>query len=681
MTLDEIRAALNDSDAEVRRQAVVAIDGGEDKELGELLLSALADDDWRVRKEAVNVARKQAVQLDILSGLVDAIVQEDNFGLRNAALEVLENLGTRAAEVLLDALPKVPGHARKFVVEALACGGDERVIPALVEAASNGDSIVMAAAIDALAAIGGTEAELALRAQLASSDSFHRMAAIDGLNRLDAYVPWEELAPLLSDRLVRRVALSAIGRCGRIEAVDPLFRALSERSTYIVSAAIVGLAQLGFGPSEIAREVADRVIELSEETRSRLRILLDKGSKEVRQSSAYILCLARDKGAINDVVRLAVSYGLSSSVIDALRRWGDGAVYELLRSVTQLEDARRQTAIEVATEIARGLQEVGPKLAEQIRSVIRSSMNDDNPDVVVAAVRGLGEWSEREDAQTLVKKAESSTEEIAQACGRTLLLLSQREPEAVHEAVQNAKLDGPAGAALVKLIAALDVPDRFASLEAALNAQNAGTRNAALIGLGELGGSKVAELITFALADESVEVQMTAATVLGKLKDEDGQPVGTDSLLLALGSESSGVRAAAALALGETGDQRAVAPLRGLVRSDDQGVAVAAIKGLRRLGDVSLDDLLLEALAHQDDEVVKEALISIAEIGGSRATTRISMGLEHAAWDVRQLSATLLGSMSDQAAVDALQARLTIERDELVQRAIEEALARKGEVA
>jgi len=681
MTIDEIRIALQDSDAEIRRQAVEAIDGGEAKELGLLLLSALADEDWRVRKEAVSVARKQAVRLDILSGLVDAIVQEDNFGLRNAALEVLEELGTRAAEVLLDALPKVPDYARKFVVEALACGGDERVIPALVEAANSGDSIVMAAAIDALSAIGGTEAEFALRAQLASSDSFHRMAAIDGLNRLNAYVPWGELAPLLSDRLVRRVALSAIGRCGSIEAVDPLFRALSERSTYLVSAAVVGLVELSSGPPDIARKIAERVIELSEEIRGRLRLLLNKGSKEVRQSSAYILCLARDKGAINDVVRLAVSYGLSSSIIDALRRWGEGAVRELLRSVTQLEDARRQTAIELTSEIVSGLEKIGPELASQIRSVIRTSIDDDNPDVVIAAVRGLGEWSESEDAETLVKKAESSTEEIAQACGQTLLLLSRREPKAVHEAVQNAELDGPAGAPLVTLVTALDVPNKIASLEGALNAQNAGTRNAALIGLGELGGSKVADLITFALADESVEVQMTAATVLGRLKDDNGHPIGVDSLLLAINSESHGVQAAAALALGEAGDQRAIEPLRGLVRSDAQGVAVAAIKGLRRLGDLSLDDLLLETLSHHDDEVVKEALISIAEIGGLRATTRISMGLEHAAWDVRQLSAKLLGSMSDKAAVDALQARLTIERDELVQQAIEEALTRKGEVA
>ncbi|MBN1655112.1 MAG: HEAT repeat domain-containing protein [Deltaproteobacteria bacterium] len=680
MTLQEIRTALTSVDAEVRRQAVADIEAMEGKEIGALLLAALGDEDWRVRKEAVNVARKQAVRLDILPDLVDAICQEENFGLRNAALELLEELGTRAAEVLLDALPQVPDYARKFVVEALACGGDERVIPALVNAANQGDSIVAAAALDALSAIGGTEAELALRAQLVSPDSFHRMAAIDGLNRLGAIVPWEELAPLLTDRLVRRVALAAIGRCGRVEAAEPLFQALSEKSTYVISAAVVGLAQLSSGPREVAQEVANRLSDLSQEIRRRLRFLLAKGSKDVQQSTAYVLCLARDRESIFDIVELSVSYGLSPSIMAGLQQWGQGAVRELLDVVSRIPDSRRPAAIELACEISRKLPSVDSELVSKIRSIMRASMVAKDEDVVIAAIRGLSEWSEARDAETLVKIAETSGEDIAIACGKTLLALAQREPAAVESAVRSAKLDGPAGASLVTLLVALGGPNRFQALEEALNAQDAATRKAALLGLAELDGSKVADLITFALADESVDVQMTAAAVLGRLRDEDGRAIGTDSLLLALTGESSGVRAAAAQALGETGDQRAIEPLRNLVRSTDQDVAVAAIKGLRKLGEVALDELLLEALGHEDEEVVKQALLSIAEIGGSRAISRISMGLEHAAWDVRQLAANLLGGLSDRAAADALRTRLDTEPDELVRVTIKQALSKHGEI-
>ena len=102
---------------------------------------------------------------------------------------------------------------------------------------------------------------------------------------------------------------------------------------------------------------------------------------------------------------------------------------------------------------------------------------------------------------------------------------------------------------------------------------------------------------------------------------------------------------------------------------------------MRRLGVVAegsapeFSDLLLAALSHADEEVVKEALAIVAESRGPRRVSRLVLGLEHPAWDVRQLAATLLSGSSDPEAQRALRGREAVETDDPVLEAIRDALA------
>src|SRR5690606_14067534 len=162
----------------------------------------------------------------VIPAMVAALLQGENVGLRNAALEVLGQLGSAAAEALLAAMATAPAGARKFLIGALGDSGDLEAVHLLAEEAVGEDANNAAAAIDALSRLGGPAAELALRGRLGSPDPFQRMAALDGLNRLRAAVPWEELEPVLDDRLLRRLVLSVLGRCGNEAAVGPLVDAL-----------------------------------------------------------------------------------------------------------------------------------------------------------------------------------------------------------------------------------------------------------------------------------------------------------------------------------------------------------------------------------------------------------------------------------------------------------------------
>lgn len=672
----------NDSlDAEDRRQVVLAVENGEIVRPAARLLEALGDRDWRVRKEAVRVASEQAVRLDMLSSLVAAISQGDNVGLRNAALEVLIALGSDAAQVLLEVLPNAAEGSRRFIIEALVCGGDRRVVPTLIEAVSGDDPIIASTALDALATIGGSHAEEAIRRELRSTDPFHRIAAIDGLNKLGVEVTWRELAPLLEDRLVRRVALVALGRCRQPEAVAPLIKALSDKSNHVVSAAVTALAKLCDSSISVAHAVRGQARLLLPSARTALERLLDSGATEVREAVSVILCLAQDQEALPGVVTLAAYDMLPASALDALVQWGNPAVQVLLDLFDRHDGATTLApALELACLVASKSVIDDPALEKRIRETLHRASNSADPDVVLSAARCMEQWAEGSDASSLVELAQIAPEEIAQAAGHALMALARRSPNSLKDAIQRIPLEGPGCPQLLAVVAEVGGKSAFETLTASLSSGDPAIREAAVTGLARLGGSRVAEVVAFSLADESPQVQSAAALALGRLRDESDRPVGTDALIAAIDNDTPGVQVTVAHALGETGDPRAIEALRRIARSRTPGVTVTAIEGLRRLGDCRLEELLIDSLEHDDEEAVKQALMALCEKPDSKTLEHLSRALEHEAWDVRRLAAELLGKLADREAIKVLQVRRLVETDELVGLAVEQALVALGEV-
>lgn len=678
----ELLHELASEDPEQRRRAVVTIGDDVTQPAPLSLMVALSDPEWRVRKEAVRVAREQAVTIGLLPKLVDAICQGENVGLRNAALDVLEGLGGDAAGVLVAALPTVPSETKKFVIEALACGGDPRVVTTLIESSHGDDVMTAVTAIEALSTIGGPAVEQALRDHLSSSEALIRMAALDGLNRLEVLLEWEQLEPLLTDRMTRRVVTVALGRCGRPQAVAPLVIALSERSLHLVRAAAVSLARLARTSPELSEAVDEGLRRVSDNTRGRIRELVGDIDHAAREAAAELLVAARDPMCIGEVVELAATDMLSPAAQEGLRRWGRPLVELLLSWAEGADDRRQGTALELVSDAAipciGSAHPSDAELVQQVRRALRRGLMGDSSNLRLSAARCMGSWAEAQDAALLVETAATESEDVAFACGRALSELAKTEHAAVDRVTRDISLEGPAGAPLTTLIASLGGPDVVARLQGALSAQEPATRKAAIEALASIPDPVVPELIAFALADESVDVQMTAARALGSLRDPDGNAVGMEMLMLALGSEVDGVRASAARALGATGDRRSVAPLRDLISQGSAGVVLAAIEGLRALGDTDMGELLTEALKHDDEEVVKQALYAVVDARGAGCVETLSATLNHRAWDVRRLAAELLGGLGDRRARVALLTRRDHEVDDLALEAVKQALAALG---
>lgn len=660
-----------DQEAEQRRRALATLEQAEDDARVSRLMGALGDIDWRVRKEAVRVASAVAEPWGLFDALVAALVQGENVGLRNAALEVMERLGPRAADALLTALPTVPDTARKFLVAALGCAGPS-ALPALAEVAKDTDANTAQAALEALARIGGPQAEEALRGQLDSPDPVQRLAALEGLERLEASVTLEVLRPLLEDRLVRRPALRLLGYTEDPEAGEVLLASLEAPGGQPSGAAADAVAALGrmlARGGRAARELAERAPSLSTEVRAALRSFAAEHRPPTRRAATWLLLLARDVEVLGLAAEAVSEDRLPPVALEALRSWGSAAVDPLLDIAPNLSGGAHGAALVMAAELAAA-GDVQPPQVTRLRAALRSALEAE-PAVAASAVGALEAFAEKSDVPRLVSLANHAHTGLARAAAQALSSVAAREPGVVEQAVVDANPD--VGAALVPVMATLGGGSASDQLQAALSADDVETRRAAVIALTHLDPAQATELAGFALADEDMGVQTAAVRVLAELAPLDaGHRERTLAhLRLALRARAEPVVATAAAALGELGDRASVPHLRDLVAEGRPGIAVEAMAALRALEDPALHELLVDALGQSDEELVKEALRSLADQPGPRRSSRLALALDHPAWDVRSLAAELLGEVGGPAGQEALAARLPQETDPGVRAVIE----------
>ncbi len=714
---EEIAQLLADAEAEVRRRALLLAGDAPHEEARAVLFAGLADRDWRVRKEAAGLIAERLATLDAASELVAALAQGDNVGLRSAALEVFTRARSVPEPEMIEALSRVEPRARKFVIEALGEARGPAAFATLVAAAQDDDPNVIAAALDAIARAaadpgstrpqgrslppGGTNpprtrrsapppplhslppgpnralAVDAVRAHLRSPIAYLRVAALDALLRMDAKIALDDLEPALAEAASRSLALALIARSGDPRALPILRGALERPIRSVVATAALGLLRVSDGVDVATIEAALR--GLPEEAKATLLKIATDPALEPRRAAVHVLVHVRDPACLTALVDLAADAALPPSTLDALVRYR-GAIEPLLAIQADTAGARRAAALELASDVA-SYAAPEPKVLDALRAALRDAIEDESA-VRIAACRCLARWAEPADVPALVDLAAGSSDE-AQVAANALRVVASRARAAVDAAMDAVVLD-TAGPALVRLVAELSGERALPRLEAVQSSPSVEARIAALEGIATFGGARAAELVAFALGDESSTVQAAAAAALGRITDPDGRGVAIAALRLALVADVPNVRAAAARALADARDVESTEALRRLLRAPQAGVVLAALEALRTLGDPELEVRLVELLGHFDPELVKEALRGIAAIRGEHVLRRLGLGLEHASWDVRSLAATLLGDLGrvdrgqrDEAR-ELLYTRYQLETDAMVYATLERVLESFG---
>lgn len=159
-------------------------------------------------------------------------------------------------------------------------------------------------------------------------------------------------------------------------------------------------------------------------------------------------------------------------------------------------------------------------------------------------------------------------------------------------------------------------------------------------------------------------IRTAAARALGMTGDARA----VEPLLAALRDPDGNTRYAAAQSLGHFGDARAVDPLIAALKDPDRNARRAAAQSLGKIGDARAIGPLVAAFADEDVQMPFAAAASLGEIHDARAVGPLVSVLADPAGDVTQrMAATVaLGGIGDPSAVDPLIAALADQNDRVV---------------
>ncbi|HEY2518020.1 MAG TPA: HEAT repeat domain-containing protein [Polyangiaceae bacterium] len=684
MTSGHIAKMLADAEPETRRLAAQQIANIRGFEAAPLLLRALGDEDWRVRKEATLVAPSIDPRGSLLAALRSALDDKVNVGLRNAAVEAMIAIGPDALAPAIEALAALDEDGRKLAVEVLAGLPDLRGTVALAKALGDPDPNVRVAAAEALGRAGaaGDEArDLAIDSLvklLSIEETLLKLAVLDALTQLGAKLSWRTVEPFAHDPILKRYALAAAASSREVDAIRALAAAVEDPSPVVAREAIIALGEAVLAdPDDLDFvEAASQSLrpgaaggEGSSRGHATLRTMAaGDESFHARGAALAALGLLRDPNDVPTLVDALSDPELFDRAEVALKVFGEDAFEPLMEAGRTGAPNVRGATLSMVPVLAP------PEDETAVLNVMRDALRDPSTDVLIAAMRVFGRTGAPEDMRELSRFALHADARVADAADAALHELAARheaEARALLSSLDASRPEAVVGCIVVDALARRGVATRddVSFLQGALSSGDPRARRHAVEALATVGDAPAAETVAFALADEEAEVVLAAVRALGRLRR-------AEPLVSLLGAARDPTTVAAALrALAEADRDRALHVALPLVRSHDSGVASAAVEALGTLSGASRDDALFAALEHSDADVVKLALSELGRALDARSLTRVGMALDHDAHDVRRLAAELLGQDASASAHALLRARLEREKDVSVRVTIATALA------
>lgn len=674
-----LEASLESNDPEQRRLAVAMLAQSRATVVPQLIIRALGDSDWRVRKEAVAAAIEVGPLPELLDGLVDVFSSSDNVGLRNAATEALAGFGHPAIVRIAEEVAVLDADGRKLAAEALGRTGHPSAVAVLSNLLLDSDTNVRVAAIEALGLAGGAridEVAVLLCAALRGQDTLERLAALDAANSLGITLAWADLADVVTDPVLERAGLLAAARSGATEAANLLVRALVRQAAYAESWPVLALAEHLSRSSDVSQEARLALRELPGSVRAYLLGLTEVDEIETRVAALAVLAAVGDEECSRWVLDVAERDEMSGVAEQLL-----GAAAWLHPTV--LEERLRGTKSSQRALILRMLARVPGLLPGQmvLDEVARAIALDSEP-VLSAALEVLACASDERCFRLLVNRFSALPSAVRQNAVVVLGEMSQRHPEVAHSILSSGPYRGEQWIVVTVVLAALarggetTTPHDMELLTSCLLADEASVRCAALDALADIGDISSADAIDFLLADEEPEVRLAAVRALGRLRREGESTTVVGRLIeLAQRTDDSELLVAAVEAIGDTSDPRVLSVLRPLVaKSAEASVAVAAVEAIGRVSDARRLETLIDGLAHPDVDVAKAAMRLLARENDARVDAHLGAYLDHEAWGVRRLAADLLGQRGGEVAAGLLRAKRATEREPLVREALERAL-------
>ena len=294
--------------------------------------------------------------------------------------------------------------------------------------------------------------------------------------------------------------------------------------------------------------------------------------KDVRVRGGAAFALERLGWKPGDDIEKA-RYLIAKREWDDLAGLGGPAVESLIQA---LKDEDR----DVQTGAAEALRKIGEPAVEPLIKALK----DENSDVRGVAAECLGEIGDARAVEPFIQ--------------------ALKDEASVFVVKEDGALVPSGGSA--KGLSLIGEP-AVEPLIQALNDKNPSLRAMAAAVLGVIGDARAVEPLIQALKDEDEYVLWNANMALRSIGEPAMEPLIKD--------EDCRVRQAVALALGVTGDARAVEPLTQALKDEDFRVRVAVASALEMIGDTRAVEPLTQTLKDKNEDVRKAATAALKKIG------------------------------------------------------------------
>lgn len=655
--MQELIKQLSDSNVELRRAAVEQTRGLKDSACIPVLLKAMEDVSWRVRKTAVDILFAEYELEQYMQGLIQLLYIEDNAGARNSAIEALIKLGKKATVFLIEAFKTPNRDVRKFIIDVLGEQRDSRALPLMLEAIRDEDENVSATAVEHLGKVREVSVVDALIDILNSGDLWTAYPAADALGRIGDRKTVPHLVAALARKPLREPILKALGRLADPSTLAHVIPMLQDPSKNIQEQALKTIEKFyhngvdaAFITAEMKRLLGPAAVDL-------LIGYAWSAKREVRISAILLLGLMRDEAAYGPLLDISHEEEFADDVKNALVYIGRHNPESLLK----LFDTDNEHQLRFICEVT------GQVVSPVYYDILYSLLSNQDGHVRATAAISISKLLDLRAAAKIRQLLVDSYEDVQEAAVGALANLQHALTDSdlvkmLKDENQILRMN------TARLLGRLKTAGLVEELGFALKDSQARVRQAVVEALSLIGTDDAVRYLTYALTDEDPSIRISSALSLGEI---GGRGV-LDSLMILSADPDSAVRVAAAKALGALKDRAAVATLVELLQDKSGFVVTSALESLGTIGGDEARQAIIEMLSAPDDEVRRTAISALAPF--DRIEQYLLPFLQDKDWAARIAAVRILGVNPAEHVRRELEKLLDTETDATVIRTVEEML-------
>jgi len=593
--IENLQKRLESCDEEDRRSAVSALAGFPFQKIKSLALSALGDESWRVRKEAVDLILSASPGEELARELLSLLTVHENAGLRNSVVEVLQAIGERVLPPLVEHLSHEDAGVRKFIVDIMGGIGSPTVLSELSLALADADSNVAAAAAESLGVIGDVGAVPSLLQALERDDLLIRYAVLEALVKIGTPVPLGSITPLARNPLLKKALFECLGVIGDLASVPMLIEGLVDRARKVREAALTALYMIWQRSSaaDFTKIVTGELKQVSvTESVEYLISMVDSSDFRIQSAALKLLGLVGGVRVLDVFIKGCRNESLQQESIGAIRSLGAAAGAPLYERFKLANEEDRCIIVYISGEIC----------FPENSDIAASALNDSSPMVRALAAEAVGKSGLTDLIPRLVALLNDESPEVRRRATMALVRLATVARESVAESATHlSESDNPdCRLQAVKLFGALR---EVAHLIFLSKDEDYLVRREAIVALGEIRNPETSGRLVMALADEEADVRLAAATALGwsGFSDESG------SLVLALDDSSQRVQVAAIKSLGRRRQQSSFERVAEFTSSASGMLKITALQSMVQIDPPGAAIFLEQAMNDPDEEVATVA--------------------------------------------------------------------------